>query len=348
MGKKNDLVKRWNTKEGKAMLSNIINVLEKGGALDSINGLQQIDGRWDLRGATLSTLKSENVLKIDQYKYSQKRGSLRLRNVVIQSIDFSFGDVSYSVFEKCTFTDCVFREVNGPGLKVIASDFEACEFIKCNFQYSFMNENIGSNSGQYRNVQFIETDLTECVFYFPIIDNCVFANCDLRATNFDGSRFSDTKFIGKIDSSWFHGHSILAHKTMLGLFNRIQPLDFPNKMLRVDFTEAELSGVTFAHSIDLSACIFPANSERYLLIENLSDVYQAAKDIIVREWKGEDERKGISFIDQILFQGSHQKQKIDLVDKDLLTDGNADVVFGEKLFLLLSGLNMRFKRRKDR
>jgi hypothetical protein len=71
----------------------------------------------------------------------------------------------------------------------------------------------------------------------------------------------------------------------------------------------------------------------------LRSVYSKARKIIETEWTGEDHRKGIGFIDTILFTPDHQNQDMDLIDKDLLTGSGRDEEFGDRFFGLIKKIN---------
>ncbi len=309
--------------------------------MSSVSGLEKYVGRWDLRGAQLSTLKDERKIEANGHSLSQKFGTLKLKNVNVESIDFSYTDISYSWWQKCNVSNCLFEETKAKEIHVIASDFSNCIFRKANLCYSFINENIGSNSGSFRKVEFIETNLNECIFYFPIIENCVFVDCNLVATNFNGSRIKNCKFKGKVDNPWFKGYPINVHNSSLLFFNRINSKDYLNPMENVDFSEAELIGVSFSHGIDLSKCSFPKDESKYILVRNLKTVYARAKEIIGRDWQSEDVRKGIHIIDNIYFSLDHQNQSMDIIDKELLTDHGKDQEFGERFFNLIRNINSK-------
>ena len=336
---KKELVNRWKTSEGQQLLFSILSNLKKNKPLDKIKGLEKYAGRWDLRGAILSILKTENKIQGEGTSFTQKYGSLKLKKTVIESVDFSYADISYSWWQECQVSNCLFEDTKACELHVYATDFTNCTFRKVNFTYSDLNRNIGKKSGSFKGSYFIDCNLKECILSFPNIENCRFENCNFIATNFDGSRFKDCKFIGKVDSSWFSGYSTTAQKSIFGIFNRVNPRDYPNLMENVDFSEAELVGVSFINGIDLSECTFPHDDKRYLLIENLDRVYPNIKKIIDKEWAGEEKRKGLAFIDVVLYKPNYHNQKMDLVDKMLLTDQGKDSEFGEKFFNLLKRVN---------
>jgi uncharacterized protein YjbI with pentapeptide repeats len=339
---KQELTKRWKTDEGKVKLKQAIECLTKGKTLSSIEGLEKYAGRWDLRGAQLSTLENEKRIESGGHGVTQKFGTLKLKSVRVESIDFSYTDLSYSWWERCNVNNCLFEHTKARELWVYATEFLNCVFKKTNLSYSYLSENIGSDAGSFRNVEFIESDLTEVIFTFPIIEGCKFIDCNLYATNFDGSRMRNCKFKGRVENPWFRKYSSSARKSVFGLLYRVNPQDYPNLMENIDFSEAELIGVSFSQGIDLTNCIFPNDDSKYIMVRNLREVYSQAKLVVNSEWDGEDKRKGIGFIDTIFYKPDRQNQPMDIIDKNLLVDGGKDKEFGEKFFNLLREINKKY------
>lgn len=334
---KNQLIKRWKTEEGKLLLESVKRALEKGNSLEDLKKIEKYNGRWDLRGAELSTLKKETRIESSGHSFSQKEGSLKLKKAKLENIDFSYCNVKYSLIERCFVSNCIFKETKAQELYIIASDFINCCFEKSDISHSFLNENIGKNSGSFKNTEFIETNLKECSFSFPIVEQCSFENCNLYATNFNGSRFFDTKFKGVIDSPWFSGYATNINKSILGIFNSISPKNYPNKMINVDFSEAKLIGVSFINGVDLNNCKFP-NNENYILIKDIKKTFSKAREVINNEWPTDYKRIANNLIDNLYLATNKQNQSMDLVDQYLLTDDGKMKEFGEKLFNLIKSL----------
>lgn len=334
-----DLVRRWTTQKGKEKLENIIYCLERGQTLSSVKGIEQYVGRYDLRGAKLSALTNKRNIEAGKHKLIQKFGTLKLKQVLIESIDLSFADISYSLWERCNINNCIFEKTKAVEIRILASNFKNCIFRKTNFFYSYFNLNMGLDSGLISHSEFVESNLSKCIFNFPLIEQCQFVNCNLKETDFDGSRFKDCKFKGVLDSLWFRGYSQNAQKSFLGFFNRVKPTDYLNSMDNVDFSEAKLIGVSFTDKIDLSKCIFP-NNGNYLLVKNLGKVYTRMKEIISQEWSGEDKRKALALINNLYYTPNRQNQNFDLVDKYIITDEGRDKEFGEKFFSLLEQISL--------
>ncbi|QKJ29001.1 pentapeptide repeat-containing protein [Mucilaginibacter mali] len=334
---KSQLVNRWKTESGVLLAQQIRKTLMAGEPLEKIDGIEKNGYRLDLRGITLSELEDEQTIKAGEHQAIFKAGILKLKNNVFDAIDFSFSTISYAQIQKCKFSNCVFESVIAKELEISASDFIDCVFKKVNFYCSFMNKNIGSNSGSYVNCTFDEANLTETSFRFPTIKNCVFKNCKLSATNFDGSRFDNCKFIGKVDSPLFKGYSVYAVKSILWIFNRIDPKMYPNKMLNVDFSEAEMKGVSFSHGIDLTTCIFP-KGDQYIFIKNLNGTMTNVRETIATEWEDDEQERGLRLIDNLFYDKRKQDQQMDFIDT--LFTGNYDPEF-DKIFFDLIKNNLR-------
>lgn len=333
---KKELISRWRTEAGQKLLKEILSTMRKNKNLNHVLNLEMIDNRWDLRGAVLSIVESEKTIGNQDHLLNQKFGTLKLKHAELENIDFSYAEINYATFQECSFNNCLFTETRAEELRIYATDFNNCEFLKTNFSYSFMNMNIASHSGSYMNCKFTKTNLKECVFSFPIVDNCFFQDCNLYATNFDGSRLRHVKFKGKVDSPWFKGFSISADKSLFLIFNRINPRDYPNEMVNVDFTEAELRGVSFSDSIDLTQCHFPEN-EMYIYIENLNQLMSKVRLAIEQNWTGENKRKGLALLDDVYFTKHKTNQNQDFIDMFPIPTSDAD--FDELFFGLIKTMN---------
>lgn len=329
---KKELADRWKSKEGELQLNEAINCLTKNKDLSSLTWLKKYNGRWDLRGAKLSSLVKEQKIEANGHSFTQKKGSLKLKNCKLVSIDFSYSDISYADFEKITIEDCLFKETRAKEIKVVASSILNTVFEKTDFSYSFMGENVGSDSGKFINVQFIETNLKECIFCFPLIHECVFENCNFKATNFNGSRMKNCNFIGKIDSAWFKGYAVNLQKSILVFFNRVDPLQYPNTMENIDFSKAILIGVSFSDSIVLSKCIFP-NDPNILIVSDFPKKIIIARNQISEEWTGEFKHIGIHMIDNVYYKKEYHNQDISIIDKYLLVEQ-----FGEQFAICFFNL----------
>jgi uncharacterized protein YjbI with pentapeptide repeats len=333
--RKNELISRWYTEEGTALLNSIFFAFSKKKTLNEIVELKKHDGRWDLRGAPLSGILNEINIGNKAHQLSLKSGSLEIKNYAFNDVDFSYATISYGQFYKCTFQNCEFTASKGKEMHIYACNFDHCSFEKADFSYSFINKNISKDAGSFTNCKFQKTNLRESIFTFPIMESCLFEDCGLYACSFDGSRMRNVKFIGIVDSPWFNGYSTKADTSVFWVFNRINPKEFPNPMYNVDFSEAELLYIVFGNGIDLSKCIFPKDDARYLYIKNLKEVSIKAIELINKEWEGRDKEIALGLMNAIYFSKNKQDQKSDFVSLEPGKNNEIDI----RLFMLFNQLD---------
>ncbi|WP_276089289.1 pentapeptide repeat-containing protein [Pedobacter sp. JY14-1] len=160
---KKELVNRWKSSEGISLLNRILEALKRNVSLDGVEGLTKYSGRWDLRGAVLSTVESERTIGNKEHQLTQKFGTLKLKGAKLIDVDFSYSDISYGIFHECVFSNCIFQFTKAKELSVYASDFYECFFEKADLSYSFLNMNIGANAGSYKHCTFDVLALSRAV-----------------------------------------------------------------------------------------------------------------------------------------------------------------------------------------
>ena len=330
------MINRWDSPEGNLLLENIIKSLKNGKPLSSVDGIEKHLDLWDLRGAPLSKLTQEERIANGSYKIIQKNSRLYLKKNEFEAIDFSFADISHSEWYKCTVRNCLFEGTNLKEATFSASDFRDCVFRKANMSYSFLNLNSGKNSGSFIGSVFKEVNLSNAFFNFPLIKNCLFEDCKFSVTCFDGSRFVDCEFIGIIDSALFMGYSVYARKSILGIFNRIDPRDYPNKMENIDFSHAKLVGVSFTHDINLKNCRLPEGDE-YIIIKDLECTMKKVLMIIESEWEEEEKRLGLAMINNVYFKKNKHGKGTSIINTSPIPSGNIE--FEKRFYSLIRKFN---------
>lgn len=331
-----NIINRWNDSEGRLLLEEIMKCLKSGEELSSVKGIEKHAGRWDLRGAPLSSLANERTIAVGNRSLVQKTGSLYLKKQGIHSVDFSFAQVDYSVWEKCRIANCLFDETKLKEIKFRAADIENCVFTKANMSGSFLNVNDGVNSGSFVNCIFKEVNFSNTSFGFPIIKDCIFEDCKFLATLFDGSRFINCKFIGVLDSPVFRGYSVYAAKPALNIFKKFDPRDFPNTMDGVDFSAAKIVGASFTHDINLNKCKLPEGKE-YIIINDLEYTMSTARKIIEEQWSGEYKRLGLGMIDGVYFKKDKHGKGRSIINTSPIPSSNLE--FERAFFELLRKYN---------
>ncbi|WP_285008667.1 pentapeptide repeat-containing protein [Pedobacter faecalis] len=309
---KSQLKQRWQTAEGQRLLLAVRKSFKRKKNIADLPGISFVDGRIDLRGAPLSEVVKSQVVGTKEHSFEINYGSLDVKRASLVGIDFSYANISYAYFQGCKFDNCFFDSTVAKGIRIYNCDFSSCDFNACNLSYAFLNSNIADNAGSYINCNFKNCNLKETFFSFPLIEHCIFDNCKFYATDFDGSRMRNVKFIGKVESPIFRGFSTNAQTSILWLFNRIDPRDYRNRMENVDFTEAELDDLLFLDEIDISSCRFPATGE-FILVKDIHAVFPNMRAHIESEWEGEDRRQGLFLIDNLFYSEMKQGMKMDLI-----------------------------------
>lgn len=276
-----NLKTRWDNSEKVDSIKNYLknaksNLLEK-----------TTDGKYDLRG------------------FDFKKNEIRfIRNIVFENIDFSNCNFENVEFSKVTFRNCLFIDV-----KFILSRFEVCFVEDCKFQKAkfsyFIIENIGDNCGWVKNSNFIESKLHNFKSLFPIIDNCSFENCDFLKCDFDGSRLSNCKFIGDIKNLVIGGITYGFHDPFWRFFRRFDPkknIDkYSNKMINIDFAEANMFGVFFQNDVDITNCKFP-KGEIYFEVYNIEKTYYSIRESVEKEWESITKSEALFLLDNYFFK----------------------------------------------
>ena len=326
---KEQLKARWQSKEGKEQYKLVLGCIKSGKPFDSIH-LEKYAGRWDLRG--ISFPKPEKIEDISGYKMMS--GATDFKKVNFSSIDFSYANIGYSFYVKCSFNNCLFYKSNLKEIRLEACKINRCQFTESDLRNGFLGDHIGSNSGAFMDTDFEACDLSGSSFHFPIIQDCSFHDCNFSATNFGGSRFKNSKFSGLVDSATFHGYCQYAKTSFLWLHNRVNPKQYPNQMENVDFSEAKLVGNVFSYGVDLSTCKFPDNGD-YLLMYNYKITFQKAMEIVKNSWPNNEIEKAESIL--MIYSGKqYEDQSMLFIDKHLFVEYFESL--GEKLFLLLRDL----------
>lgn len=177
----------------------------------------------------------------NQYKGLTLELKTKFSNTEFEDADFSDTNFNSAIFDNVRFKNSRFFKSKLNGSKIFGtSEFELCHFL----QVDLSNSTFGSNQGVYKDCTFEKCNFKGKEFTFSEFINCTFLNSKLQRINFNGSKFTECKFIGKLEDVSFNG----IYDTNPS----------PHSCLNlVDFSEATFSEfVTFYHC-DLSTCIPP-------------------------------------------------------------------------------------------
>lgn len=251
---KQSLIDRWKNPDWVVLYNRIIKALKKGKKLENIPNIPFYNNRIDLRGISFPKERTQYFYK--GKNINQVTGSLKLRRLSLKNIDLTYADIQQSKWKNCNFQDIVFKHTNCEQLECLNCGFENVVFENTRLSYSYLNIRTGKQSGFFINVRFIKSLLNETRFSFPVFKDCYFENCNFYAADFDGSRFENTIFKGKINSPWFRKHSKNEYEPNI-LLNQVDKTKYTNEMKNIDFTKSQLEYVDFSIDLDLSNCKFP-------------------------------------------------------------------------------------------
>lgn len=251
--------------------------------------------------------------------------------------DFSSNEIIDTTWRNCSFVNCTFDKTIFKNNIFINCRFSDGAFTGCQFTDCQMANNIGKHSGIFENVRFENCRFVRVDFNFPIIKDSSFINNSYNETDFDGSRFYNSRFEGEMDAVEFRGYSVLAKTEGLGgLITRVNPKKFRNPMENVDFSRAQFRFVGFSNGINLANCKFPGD-ENSFLIRSPRACFTKAKAIIENSWSPNDKKRALHLIDTFLFTRAHESMPIFFFYKRPVADSLKE--FDEKLFALVKKIN---------
>ncbi len=192
-----ELKSRWETNEGKEKVRDIIKALKSNISLE--NYVEKINDKWDLRGVKLSEPELEEEL-LPKYSIIINKNILEFKKARLQDIDFSFSDLSYSLWTKCEFENLTLFNTKATNIRFWACVMKSSIVGKTNFSNSLLGGRLKTDSGSFEGVNFKNSNFKGTVYSFPLFKNCVFENCNLDEVNFDGSRFESCIFKGRLYS----------------------------------------------------------------------------------------------------------------------------------------------------
>jgi uncharacterized protein YjbI with pentapeptide repeats len=311
---------RWLTPEGFKLYNDVLKCFLENGKLSLIQGLAKHEDRWDLRGITLP---------IDPVSGKV----FQIKNCILESIDFSYATLYESVWYKCKFTNIIFYSAKADYIKFWACRFDKVVFEKTYLNEALMNATLNNDSGYFRDVHFIEANMKGTMYTNTLFERCNFLKCKLDGVDFNGSRFLNCKFTGKLSGIFFRGYPLTDFK----LYPNAKPIH--NAMSNIDFREAILESVTFFDKIDLSSCLFPESDDYILIRNNRKKIFEDARKEIEMKWEGMDKKIGLGLIDQYYFSQRSVDMNMELIDRHYLLRTDKD--FGNRFFNLISELNER-------
>ena len=314
-------------------MEDILKHLQQTKSLDGLS-LKKKDNKWDLTNISIPEAKIADQFVYKNYSVKVPQELFHFNEVLLLDVDLSHSKLDFSVWENCTFDNVVFNKASLKNVKWIGCQFKNVVFENANLMDSLLGGYDRLNSGNFYKVVFLKTNLRRTYYAFPKFEYCEFNYCDLKEVNFNGSRFFYCSFKGKLDSVFFCGYpQDLPDDILL----KLKENEVFNPMNSVDFSQANLFGVSFSNYIDLSRCIFP-NSDNYLFIKNFPKTFEIAKEYIRLKWKGNEKEISLNLIDNIYLDKMNLNNTSLFIDKKAIDQIFKKSDFANRLFSLLKGI----------
>lgn len=181
----------------------------------------------------------------DTYKGTKLELKTRLSDVAFEDYDFSGTDFNSAILVNVEFRRCLFAQSVVNGTKVFPSSrFESCHFLHVDLR----NTTMGSDRGTYLECSFERCDFRGKEFTFTEFLQCKFLESKLKRVSFNGSRFNECQFVGKLEDVSFNG-----------LYDT-NPDD--SACLRyVDFSRATFGEFVNFYHCNLSSCVPPQGKD---------------------------------------------------------------------------------------
>jgi uncharacterized protein YjbI with pentapeptide repeats len=250
---------------------------------------------------------------------------IELERVQFRDLDFSCSSFGRGIFRQCAFEGVLFREMDSRGWNERDCRFTDVDFYKANLR----DAGIGIRGSTYLRVNFRGANFSGAHFYRGQFTDCDFSDARLKKIDFLASNFVNCKFRGRLDSVWFR--RCYPHPAQEKRYGKA----VPNEMRNVDFSEAELWGVTYTGGLDLSYVILPKDGH-HVLFRHFDNALSKVRDIVdTLAWSDEEKKRVMITTKSFLVHAKNQPMWI-LNTKEILGK------FGEQIGMELIALLEKF------
>ncbi len=320
---RDELATRWAREPWLSLGPLVHHLLVKGRRLDRLE-ISRHDGRIDLRGlpfprrgrwGAFPWLPELQPASADLPVMHGLRAPFK--GPKLEGVDLSFADLEDTLWESCTFKDVIARSANLSNCVFSDSLFEDVDFTGANLFCSVLGGFTGYETNTFRRVNFTRADLRQTVYRFPLFEGCDFSGAKFANVDFGASRFVRCRFVGKLKGAEFRGswemRYHLGQEREYFDKRRIMPADIKNKMLDVDFSHADLNGVTF-WGVDLSNCKLPSD-DRHVIVRDPRSFYERVKAVLATEWSGSQREETLDILDMLIGPGDRFAKKLEVTQR---------------------------------
>jgi uncharacterized protein YjbI with pentapeptide repeats len=221
---------------------------------------------------------------------------IELEQARFRDLDFSYSNFGRGIFRRCTFENVLFRHIDSHRWNERGCRFTDADFYKANLR----NAGIGIRGSTYLRVSFRDADFSGASFYRGQFTDCDFSDARLREIDFLVSNLVNCKFRGKLESVWFR--RCYPHPAQEKRYGKA----VPNEMRNVDFSEAELWGVTYTGGLDLSQVILPQDGS-HILLRHFDVALTRIREIVdTLPWSDEEKKRAMITTKSFLVHAKNQ------------------------------------------
>ena len=314
-----ELTRRWAQEPWISLGPRVHTHLIKGRRIDDLK-LPRHNGRLDLRGLPFprrgrwGTFPWLPELQPPSYDVEVMEGlRSEFKGARIQHVDLSFADLEDTVWENCAFMDVHANHANISHCVFSGCAFEDVDLSAANLNSTVLGGFSGYETNTFRRVEFLKADLRHSGYRFPLFEDCDFSRAKFASVNFEASRFVRCRFAGKMSGTEFHGSwdkwFEIGRERAYFEKRGITPRDIRNPMEQVDFSETDLSGVTF-WGVDLSRCKLPQD-EKHIIVPDPRSLYDRAKAVLEAEWASGDLDQALDELDLFIGPGDRWLKKLE-------------------------------------
>ena len=247
--------RRWATPEGVLLAEEVLARLKAGASLGGL-GLEEVDGRADLRGfpaprpRLISPEDVERRLagrRLVQAAYNQMTGHVTLDGLALRGLDLTGARLEDVTFRECALEDCVLDRISGRDLVLLRTTVRRCSFRGASMQGAMLCGREDGGWSEYERVDFTGADLRA---NSNRTVTAWFRDCDFSGARLDGTSLHDCglvrcRFAGDLEHVHFFGSGVPSGQRQ-----------GPDHVVDLDLSGAVLRNVTF-EGVDLAAVTLP-------------------------------------------------------------------------------------------
>lgn len=261
-------VTRWSAPGGEELRDEVVGRLLRGESLRGLD-LGERDGRIDLRGLRIPPPERLKTYSKHGWVVEEVGGLVVFRNVHLVDLDFSGSNLESMRLFGVTITNCRFDDARCQDWRLWASTVERCSFVGADLRKAVLGSWYENRENVWCHVNFSRANLRRIVSTAATFEDCDFADAQLVKVDFQSSSFVRCKFAGLVREVIFYDHGYKTGKAE------------PNRMVDVDFSEAELRMVEFRR-LDLDRVTFPT-AVSHLVVTNYRCVLDRALAVLAGE-----------------------------------------------------------------